>query len=158
MRRTALPLSFAVLISAATALATLPLAGLMAMPAATQREVTVWDGVYTEAQARRGEERYKAICGYCHRDDLSGGGSEAGAPTLAGAFFTTQWQDTQLVDLFVTIGTTMPKNEPDSLMPQVVIDIVSFLLQANEMPAGQTELPPELAPLEQILFTEKPDR
>ena len=43
-------------------------------------------------------------------------------------------------------------------MPQVVIDILSFLLQANEMPAGDTELPPELAPLEKILFTEKPQR
>jgi hypothetical protein len=140
-----------------TALAALALVGVTAAPSFAQ-EVTVWDGVYTEAQARRGEERYKAICGYCHRDDLSGGGSEAGAPTLAGAFFTTQWEDSQLVDLFVTIGTTMPKNEPDSLMPQVVIDILSFLLQANEIPAGDTELPPELAPLEEILFTEKPQR
>jgi hypothetical protein len=43
-------------------------------------------------------------------------------------------------------------------MPQVVIDILSFLLRANEMPAGDTELPPELAPLEKILFTEKPQR
>ena len=34
---------------------------------------TVWDGVYTEAQAKRGEEAYKRSCGYCHRDDLAGG-------------------------------------------------------------------------------------
>lgn len=70
-----------------------------------------------------------------------------------GTIFTTQWQDRPLVDLFVTIGTTMPQHEPDSLKAQVVIDIVSFLLQANGIPAGQTELPPQLAPLEEIQFT-----
>ena len=127
---------------------------LTAAPSSAQKR-TIWDGVYTDAQALRGQEHYKAVCGYCHRDDLSGGGSEAGAPALAGTIFTTQWQDRPLVDLFVTIGTTMPQNEPDSLMPTIVIDIVSFLLQANEVPAGQTELPPELAPLEQILFTDR---
>ena len=119
---------------------------------------TIWDGVYTETQALRGQDSYKAICGYCHRDDLSGGGSEAGAPALRGTIFTSQWQDRPLVDLFVTIGTTMPQNEPDSLRAQVVIDIVSFLLRANGIPAGETELPPQLAPLEEILFTERPTR
>ena len=102
------------------------------------QERTIWDGVYTEAQALRGQDSYKAICGYCHRDDLSGGGSEAGAPSLRGTIFTSQWQDRQLVDLFVSIGTTMPKNEPDSLTAQVVADIVSFLLQANDIPNGDT--------------------
>jgi len=131
---------------------------LAAAPAAAQSDATVWDGVYTEAQAIRGQESYKAICGYCHRDDLSGGGSEAGAPALVGTIFTTQWQDRPLVDLFVTIGTTMPQHEPDSLKAQVVIDIVSFLLQANGIPAGQTELPPQLAPLEEIEFTGRPAR
>ena len=141
-----------------SALATLALAGMTAIPAGAQSDATVWDGVYTEAQALRGQERYKAICGYCHRDDLSGGGSEAGAPALMGTIFTTQWQGRPLVDLFVTIGTTMPQNEPDSLMAQVVIDIVSFLLQANDIPAGETELPPRLAPLEEIRFTDGPAR
>ena len=130
---------------------------LAAAPSFAQ-ERTIWDGVYTEAQGLRGQDSYKAICGYCHRDDLSGGGSEAGAPALRGTIFTSQWQDRPLVDLFVTIGTTMPKNEPDTLMAQVVADIVSFLLQANDIPAGDTELPPRLAPLEEILFTERPTR
>ena len=39
-----------------------------------------------------------------------------------------------------------------------VSGIVSFLLQTNEISAGETELPPELAPLEEILFTERPAR
>ena len=116
---------------------------------------TIWDGVYTENQAQRGRERYVEICGYCHRDDLTGGGSEAGAPALTGGLFISRWQDRPLVDLFVTIGTTMPQQAPDSLTPQVVIDIVSFLLQANDVPAGDAELPPELAPLEAVIFADR---
>ena len=118
---------------------------------------TAWEGVYTEAQALRGRSQYVEICGYCHRDDLSGGGSEAGAPALRGPFFTNQWQDRLLVDLFITIGTTMPQHDPDSLMPQAVIDIVSYLLWENGLPSGRVELPPTLAPLERIRFTARPD-
>ena len=126
-----------------------------AEPAAGQTR-TVWDGVYTEAQAERGRERYRAICGYCHRDDLSGGGSEAGAPALRGPFFLNQWRGRPLVDLFVTIGTTMPQQNPDSLRAQVVIDVVSYLLQQNGMPAGDTELPPRLGPLRGIVLGRPP--
>ena len=116
---------------------------------------TVWEGVYTEEQARRGQESYKNTCGHCHRDDLSGGGSEAGAPALRGPIFTIRWRDQPVSELFLTIGTTMPQNAPDTLTPQTVIDIVSFLLKANEMPVGNTELPPQLEKLRNILVTER---
>jgi hypothetical protein len=52
----------------------------------------------------------------------------------------------------------MPQNKPDSLTPQTVIDVVSFLLRENEMPAGKTELPPDLEALKQILVTEREGR
>lgn len=117
---------------------------------------TVWEGVYTDAQASRGQDAYKTLCGHCHRDNLTGGGSEAGAPALAGPIFTVRWRDQPLSEMFLTIGTTMPKNKPDSVTPGIVIDIVSFLLKANEMPAGRDELPPDLEKLKQIVLTEKP--
>lgn len=128
-----------------------------AEPAAGQTR-TVWDGVYTEAQAERGRERYRALCGYCHRDDLRGGGSEAGAPALRGPFFLNQWRGRPLVDLFVTIGTTMPQQDPDSLRAQVVIDVVAYLLRQNGMPPGETELPPRLDPLRDIVLSRPPGR
>ena len=142
-------------VCAVTTAAVMTATALVAEPAAGQTR-TVWDGVYTEAQAERGRQRYRAICGYCHRDDLSGGGSEAGAPALRGPFFLNQWRDRPLVDLFVTIGTTMPQQNPDSLRAQVVIDIVSYLLQQNGMPAGDTELPPRLGPLRGIVLGRPP--
>jgi mono/diheme cytochrome c family protein len=118
----------------------------------------VWEGVYTEDQASRGQESYKKVCGHCHRDDLSGGGSEIGAPALRGPIFTIRWRDQPLSELFLTIGTTMPQNAPDTLTPQTVIDIVSFLLQANEMPVGRTELPPQIEKLRNIFVTERTRR
>lgn len=117
---------------------------------------SVWDGVYTDAQAQRGHESYVRSCGYCHRDDLSGGGSDAGAPALIGPIFEHRWRGLPLSDMFLTIGTTMPQNAPDSMTPQAVIDVVSFLLKASGAPAGAAELPPELEKLEEIVVTEKP--
>jgi mono/diheme cytochrome c family protein len=118
----------------------------------------VWEGVYTEAQAARGQELYKQHCGYCHRDDLTGGGSEAGAPALSGPIFFYRWLHSPVADMFLTIGTTMPQNKPDSLTPQTVIDIVSYLLEQNEMPAGKAELPPDFDALKKIFVTEKATR
>jgi mono/diheme cytochrome c family protein len=119
---------------------------------------TTWDGVYSQAQAERGRALYIEHCGHCHRDDLTGGGSEAGAPPLRGPIFFYRWLHLPLSEMFLTIGTTMPQNKPDSLTPQTVIDVVSFLLRENEMPAGKTELPPDLEALKQILVTEREGR
>lgn len=117
---------------------------------------TSWDGVYTEEQAARGQKTYKRVCGYCHRDDLSGGGDERGAPALVDSFFRFRWREHTVADMFETIGTTMPRSAPASLSPQDYVDVISFLLQANKMPAGDTELLPDVEKLEQILITEKP--
>jgi len=54
---------------------------------AAQAGRTIWSGIYSEAQARRGEEAYKLECAYCHQPDLSGGFFDNGtgrAPALAG--------------------------------------------------------------------------
>jgi S-disulfanyl-L-cysteine oxidoreductase SoxD len=132
----------------------LALAGLLGAADAGAQEGrrTVWDGVYTADQAVRGEQLYKTHCGYCHRDNLTGGGSEAGAPALKGPIFTIRWREQPLADMFVTIGTTMPQDKPDSLTPQVVIDIISFLLKSNEMPAGPRELPADLEALKTVFM------
>src|SRR5262245_53406882 len=114
---------------------------------------TIWDGVYTDAQAERGQRAYKTHCGYCHRDNLTGGGSEAGAPALIGPIFEHRWGDQTLADLFVTIGTTMPQNDPDTLAPQTVIDIVSFLLKSNGSPASDAELPARVDALKEVAMT-----
>ena len=49
---------------------------------------SVWSGVYTEEQAKRGEAVSNKLCTSCHGPELSGG--EAG-PTLVGLEFLGNW-------------------------------------------------------------------
>jgi len=113
---------------------------------------TVWDGVYSEAQAKRGQAAYTQSCEACHADDLRGRGN---APSLIEESFAFQWGDLSVADLFAKTQL-MPSDRPGSLPLQTYIDIIAFLLEKNEMPAGQQELGTDVATLKQIFITAKP--
>jgi ankyrin repeat protein len=113
---------------------------------------TVWDGVFTEAQATRGQQAYKQACAACHQDDLLG---ESDAPALAGAQFSTRWTGTTVDDMLQTIRRTMPQEAPDSLGTQVYVDIITHILKVNGGRAGAEELPAEPAKLQQIHVTKQ---
>jgi cytochrome c len=118
---------------------------------------SIWDGVYTEDQAKRGRVTYVERCGYCHRDDLTGnGGDEPGAspPPLKGMPFLNHWRSSTLADLFALVFSTMPKDRP-KLDAQAYIDIVSFILQVNGAKAGDSELTAESDKLKDIVISEK---
>jgi hypothetical protein len=117
---------------------------------------TVWDGVYTEAQASRGQRQYGQSCEYCHGTDLGGNQADE-VPALALEGFLTSWRGRSVKALFDRISQSMPHDKPASLSPRAYLDIVSYLLAANQFPSGKSEL--ELAPerLEQILITKAPD-
>jgi mono/diheme cytochrome c family protein len=99
---------------------------------------SVWDGVFTEEQATRGEIAYEQECATCHLADLLGDGI---APSLTGAAFNFRWSDLSVGDMFVAIRATMPQGAPASLSPQGYADIVSYLLMKNDFPTGDMELP-----------------
>ena len=131
-----------------------------AVVVAQREQTTVWDGVFTDAQAKRGKTGYVIACGYCHRDDLSGGGGDEpglAPPALAGSSFLASWRDASVAELAGTIAATMPRERP-KLDAQAYIDIVSFLLKANGMPAGDWELPLDGERLKGIRITEKTNR
>ena len=46
---------------------------------ATEVGATVWDGVYTAAQAQLGAAAYREACASCHAEDLGGGSNSATA-------------------------------------------------------------------------------
>ncbi len=98
---------------------------------------SVWDGVYTEAQARRGAAVYQELCAPCHGIDLAGGEM---APPLSGPAFMANWSDLTLNDLYDRIRLTMPPDRAGGLPRQDNIDIIAYLLQVNHFPAGKTEL------------------
>ena len=52
----------------------------------------------------------------------------------------------------------MPKDSPGAVTPQATIDIISYLLEAHEARAGETELQPDRGKLSQILVTRKPPK
>ena len=110
---------------------------------------TVWDGVYSEAQAARGKAVYEAQCAYCHQSDLRGQGF---APGLVEDVFSSRWQDGNLGDLFTIVKVTMPQDKPASLTDDEYAAIVAYLLQANRYPTGQQELHPDPAGLKGVVF------
>lgn len=122
---------------------------------------TIWDRVYSKAQSARGEAAYKLSCGYCHKDDLSGGFMDDGvgrAVPLAGphAFNSTfgdRWKDQTLGDMVYAIASAMPKESPTSLPLNAYVDIVTFLLDKNGVPAGDSDLPADVPTLRAIAIT-----
>ena len=110
---------------------------------------TTRDGVYSDAQATRGERTYGMACATCHAPDLSGSGQ---APALADADFAKEWDRQPLADLFDRIRTTMPADAPGTLEGGDVAAVIAFLLKKAGMPAGSAELPSDAAALKSIAY------
>ena len=104
---------------------------------AQAQTVSVWDGVYTEAQAARGDAGFSAHCANCHGANLGGTGE---APALAGPQFLSDYDGLTLGDLFDRIRTTMPQDNPGRLTRDQYADILAFILKANALPSGAKEL------------------
>ncbi len=110
---------------------------------------SVWDGVYTAEQAKRGEAMYGQFCGTCHGPTLNGGEM---APALTGGDFGSNWNGLTLGDLFERIRVSMPQNDPGRLSRQQNADSLAFVLSAGRFPVGPTELPRDGEILKQIKF------
>ena len=122
-------------------------AGRAQEEASTSR--SVWDGVYTEEQATRGEEIYRKECASCHGDTLVGGG---GAAPLTGGAFLSNWNGLTVGDLFDRIRKTMPQGSLGKLTKQQDADVLAYLLSFNKFPAGKTELQKQVEFLREIRF------
>ena len=110
---------------------------------------TTLNGIYTDAQAKRGEAVYTRACAGCHQADLSGEGQ---TPALTGKDFNMDWNDQTIGDLFDRTRISMPADKPGSLAPADVADVIAFMLNKDAFAAGQTELPADIAALKAIKF------
>jgi mono/diheme cytochrome c family protein len=122
---------------------------LQALILLSAQDKTTSDGIYSEAQAARGEKVYAASCASCHGDDLSGGGQ---TPPLAGKEFNSDWNDLSMGDLFDRTHLSMPADKPGSLTAEQTVDVIAYLLKKGNFPAGQVELPTDTAALKAIKF------
>src|SRR5215212_9818145 len=68
-------------------------------------ELSVWDSVYTDSQALRGDSLYKESCAKCHGATLAG--TDDGSP-LTGSNFLGNWNGLSVGELYDKIRTTMP--------------------------------------------------
>lgn len=108
---------------------------------------SVWSGVYTDEQAKRGEAAANKLCTSCHGPELSGG--EAG-PTLVGLEFIGNWNNLTVADFYDRVNSTMPADAPGTLTPQQTVDVATYVFKLNKYPAGKTELPTDVALLKDI--------
>jgi cytochrome c len=99
---------------------------------------SIWDGIYTLAQADRGKAVYANHCAKCHGDDLEGHDE---VPELGGAHFMADWEDQSVADLVQRIRSTMPLDNPGTLSGASTTDVLTYLMQQNGAPAGSAELP-----------------
>lgn len=110
---------------------------------------SVWNGVYTNEQARRGESLYHLRCASCHGDKLTGGES---APPLAGGQFLSNWNGLTLDILFDRIRLTMPSDNPARVGRVAKVDILAYMLSMNRFPPGKSELQHKPELLKEILI------
>ena len=111
--------------------------GTAQAPAA--RPITTSSGVFTAAQAARGEQTYMNNCVSCHPPG-----------TYTAPAFRTKWNGVALSELFGLISHTMPKLEPASLAPEEYAEVLAYLLKINGAPAGKTKLPADESALKKI--------
>jgi len=116
-------------------------------------------GVFTEAQAKRGQAVYPGPCGWCHGRRLNGAPDDPDAaptPPLARAKFLRNWYGKSLAALFVYTKATMPESNPGALTDQEYTDIIAYMLSVSGMPAGNRELPADPQELAHTLIQPKP--
>lgn len=117
---------------------------------------SIWDGVYTDAQAARGEKIYRKQCAECHLDFLEGDPSE-GPPPLAGDHFMVDWDGLSVADLTRHIHT-QPNDDPSDMETDTATDLAAFILQYNKVPSGKSELPADRLVQAQIRMTPRDPR
>ena len=110
---------------------------------------SVRDGVYSDAQAKRGLALYRSECSRCHGDGLLG--SESG-PALLGVTFLAQWEEKSVADFYTVVRDTMPQDNPGRLTATQYADIVAYVLMGNGFPSGPADLPASAAQLQPVLF------
>ncbi|HEV8397734.1 MAG TPA: cytochrome c [Vicinamibacterales bacterium] len=116
---------------------------------------SAWTGVYTDAQADRGEREYGRTCSHCHGLSLEGDGARE-VPALVQDTFTRHWKGRTVQALFDSLMRSMPADDRGSMTPRMTADMIAYLLRANGAPAGDQPLPSERDALAALVIEEKP--
>ena len=119
---------------------------------AADKPRTVWDGVYTDAQAARATATFSQSCSNCHTLSQDGGNR----PLTGDAFWKGFTQKT-VAELLTFVKTNMPNGvNAGSLPAPTYNDLVALILKSNGFPAGNTEVSPDSVAGVQIIPKEGP--
>jgi S-disulfanyl-L-cysteine oxidoreductase SoxD len=116
-------------------------------PSTGSQPQTTWSGVYTEAQAFRGEKVSDTLCIGCHGSNLDGGDS---GPRLVGQVFLENWSSQSAGELFSWLQEAMPADSPGTLSKADTAAVIAYIFKLNKMPAGKEELPTTAEALSRI--------
>jgi mono/diheme cytochrome c family protein len=94
---------------------------------------------FTADQVNTGSDIYSERCVQCHGDKLDNG--EFGGAPLNGSYFRKHWGGGSVAALIGYMKAKMPPDRPGSLTDQTYADLAAFLLDANDYPKGDKELP-----------------
>ena len=92
---------------------------------------TVWDGVYTDAQAARATGTFNQVCSNCHT--LAAQGNKP----LSGEKFWEGFTQKTVGDLLTYVKTNMPNGNGGSLSASSYNDLVALILQVQRLPDRQ---------------------
>ena len=126
------------------------MSGILVSSQAPAKGRTVWDGVYTEAQAERATGVFGASCAGCHA--LTPEGNRA----LSGDRFWQNNTQKTVADLLTYISKNMPNGNGGSLTSDSYRDITALILKSNGLPAGSAELTLETSAGVQIIPKDGP--
>jgi mono/diheme cytochrome c family protein len=102
-------------------------------------------------QQTRGKALYLDKCSSCHQEDLKG---TSESPPLTGDMFWMNWETYTANNLLEQVRTTMPEDNPGSLMRQEYVDIVAYILRFNEVPLTG-DLPADADSLKKVIVKMK---
>jgi mono/diheme cytochrome c family protein len=117
------------------------------MASAGAQDISAASGVFTDADAQRGQATYVSRCANCHGRNLETSGD---SPSLKGESFALGWKGKTLAERFQVIKETMPPSNPGSLEDGAVLNIMAFILKTNGYPSGATPLTTD-SPLDRIV-------
>ena len=101
---------------------------------------TLRDGVFSEAQARRGAAVNERVCVECHEPD-----------EFVGSFLES-WAGAPVSMLYDEVSALMPEDRPGTLSPQEYVDVLAYIFSLNGIAPGTEDLGTEQPILESIII------
>ncbi|HEX7720199.1 MAG TPA: cytochrome c [Woeseiaceae bacterium] len=115
---------------------------LLASAGALADPRTINDGIYTDEQAKAGEQLYAQHCLTCHDKKYF-------RPVLK------VWDGQPLGILYTIMSASMPESNPGALPRKEYVEILAYILSLNRYPSGDSELGYEDGMLDDITIASR---